>query len=67
MDSRREARAAGGGTSPTRSVPAGEPGAAERAKPGVATGGAAWPGDDNPDWMHDTRPGGRQHPGRALP
>jgi predicted lipid-binding transport protein (Tim44 family) len=38
-------------------------GAGER----LSSVGAAWPGDDNPDWMHDTRPAAASIPGEIFP
>ena len=38
-------------------------GAGER----LSSAGAAWPGDDNPDWMHDTRPAAASIPGELFP
>ncbi len=29
--------------------------------------GAAWPGDESPDWMHDTRPASASIPGELFP
>ena len=34
---------------------------------GSSGAGAAWPGDDNPDWMHDTRPAAASIPGELFP
>ncbi|HTT91336.1 MAG TPA: transporter, partial [Acidimicrobiales bacterium] len=38
-------------------------GAGER----LSGAGAAWPGDENPDWMHDTRPAAASIPGELFP
>jgi len=54
---------AGGGNVPARgNAPAGA-----NAAEGLSGASASWPGDDNPDWMHDTRPAAASIPGELFP
>ena len=55
--------AAGGGAS-DQSVPAGSGRGAGQNLGGT---GGGWPGDENPEWMHDTRPAAASIPGELFP